>query len=451
MNYGIGNAVRSLLCGSRVYPFMSGDIGLETLLDWFERERITNFGPPVSLFRKIVPLMSGGKYFSNLRVLALTGQSVSPRDVKNFQTYFPATCILNHIFSSIEAYVITVLGINRETKIEGDSVSVGHSAEDKEVFILDDSGRRVPPGTTGEIAVRSKFLALGYWNDPELSRKKFLPDPDGGDKRIFLTGDLGVMDSDGCLTYVGRKDFQVKIRGFRVEMEAVELALLDLNGVNEAAVTAKEYPSGEKRLIAYIVPDKQSSPTVNDLRTGLLNTLPEYMVPSAFVFLESLPKLPNLKVNRKALPEPDAVRPEFDHEFIAPGTPLEKRLADILLNILRIDRIGIHDDFFYLGGDSLQLQEVYIEIRKAFEIDIPLTALLEFRTVSKIANYINSILSDEKAVPYPSMEAREASTGKRSFPLSSGQKRLLFLSRLEHGNPFYNITAKYGIRGSSRC
>ena len=260
LNYGISHAVRGLLNGITLYPYNIGADRPESLLDWFEREKITNFGPPVSLFRRIVALMPEGKWFTTLRILALTGQTVSREDVENFRKFFPENCVLNHVLSSIETYVISLLGINRQTVIEGNTVPVGYAPKGKEVFLVDDSGRKVPAGVPGEIAVRSRFLALGYWNDPEMTRKKFLPDPEGGDERIFLTGDLGVMDRNGCLTFIGRKDFQTKIRGFRVETEAVDRALLSLGLLREAVVSTQVSASRENNLIAICRSQEATAP-----------------------------------------------------------------------------------------------------------------------------------------------------------------------------------------------
>jgi acyl-coenzyme A synthetase/AMP-(fatty) acid ligase len=195
--------------------------------------------------------------------------------------------------------------------------------------LLDDTGDAVGFDQIGEIAVKGRYLGCGYWRRPDLTQAAFLPDPEGGAKQVYRTGDLGIMLPDGCLVPLGRKDFQVKVRGYRVELAEVEIALLKLDSVKEAVVVGQADPHGEQRLVAYLVPGTQPVPPAGTLRRLLAQDMPDYMIPSAFVWLNSFPLTANGKVDRRALPAPDRDRPELEQAYQAPGTTTEQMLAEI--------------------------------------------------------------------------------------------------------------------------
>jgi len=243
----------------------------------------------------------------------------------------------------------------------------------------------VGSGDIGEIAVKSCYLSPGYWRRPDLTELAFLPDPEGGSERIYRTGDLGRMLPDGLLQHLGRKDFQVKVRGYRVEISEIELILLDFPAVKEAVVVAREDRPGDQRLVAYLVQNQQSVPTVSGLRRFLNEKLPEYMIPSAFVLLDALPLTPNGKVNRLALPPPGNARPEMDNPFVAPGTPIEVELAKMWAEVLSLDEVGIHDNFFDLGGHSLLATQVISRVINTFKVELPIKSLFESPTVADMA------------------------------------------------------------------
>ena len=201
-----------------------------------------------------------------------------------------------------ETETLTYYFINKQTEIKGEKVPVGYPLEGNEILLLDEDGREIGPNQVGEIAVKSRYLALGYWRQPELTRAKFVTDTKGGPDRIYFTGDLGYRLPDGCLVHVGRKDFQVKIRGHRVEVPAVEMTLLELAGIKQAVVIPWEEMPGTTRLVAYIVVEPGHGPTMRQLHESLRVKLPDYMRPSSFVVLDSLPLTANGKVDRKALP-----------------------------------------------------------------------------------------------------------------------------------------------------
>jgi thioesterase domain-containing protein/acyl carrier protein len=229
---------------------------------------------------------------------------------------------------------------------------------------------------------------MGYWRQPQLTRIVFQPDPQGGEEQIYHTGDLGRRQPDGCLEYLGRKDSQVKIRGHRVEIGEVEMALLDLEGVKEAAVSVKEDGTARKYLAAYLVPHNTTLPPSDVLRTALAQVLPAYMIPSRFVPLESLPLTATGKVDYHALPEPPRTRPDLPNAFRAPHTAQETELQKIWQEILDIQPLGVRDNFFDLGGDSLAAVEVLTRIEHTFQVNLPPDVFIQAPTIEHLANIL---------------------------------------------------------------
>jgi thioesterase domain-containing protein/acyl carrier protein len=276
--------------------------------------------------------------------------------------------------------------IDQRTEIAGNIVPAGYVMPDKEIWILDENRDRLGCNQVGEIAVRSRYLSPGYWRKPELTSAVFLSDPEGGHARIYLTGDLGRLSPDGCLDHLGRKDMQVKVRGVKIELTEVEAALLDIPEVKEAAVVAREDAHGDKRLVAYVVAAHgERFLSVGELRAALMKSLPAQAVPSAFVFLDSLPTTPNGKVDRLALPDPPAERPPLDSVCLAPRNAVEERLARIWENVLGVEPIGVRDNFFELGGHSLSAARLFAGIEEVFGKSLPLPLLLQAPTIEQLA------------------------------------------------------------------
>ncbi len=306
--------------------------------------------------------------------------------------------------------------IDRETPFSGTNVPVGYAVDDMEVLLLDDAGKEIGFDQIGEIAVKSRYLSPGYWRKPELTAAAFSSAPGEGGKRIYRTGDLGRMLWDGSLEHLGRKDFQVKIRGRRVETAEIELALLRLEAIKEAVVTAREYARGDLRIVAYIVPRTRPRPTVDALRRALRERLPDAMIPSAFVLLDALPLTSNGKVDRRALPVPDQARPPLGNPFVEPRDEIERALAKIWSQILRIERVGVHDDFFDLGGDSLLATQIISRVRDVFRVEVQPRTLFDAPTVAGIGEVIRRAGKDAAiAAPKIAPAARRPEPGKASL------------------------------------
>ncbi len=379
-------SVSSLFCallnGATSFPFSLQREGSDRMASWLSQEGITIYHSVPSIFRL---LAMGTCNYPSLRIIRLEGDQASPKDVELYRKGFPDTCILVNGLGATECGIVRQYFVTKDTPTHQTIVPIGFAVEDMEVLLLDETGQQLGDDAVGEIAVRSRYLAPGYWRRPDLTAAAFRPDPAGGPERIYRTGDLGRRLPDGCLLHLGRKDFQVKIRGFRVEVAEVEGALLSLPTVQEAVVVAREDRPGDRRLVAYLVPTARPAPTVSVLRKALADTLPDYMVPAAFVVLETLPKTPGGKVDRRALPAPGRARPDLDQPLVAPRTPVEAAVGAIWQEVLGLDEIGVHDNFFDLGGHSLAVSQVLARVTETFHVDLPLRTLFDAPTVAALA------------------------------------------------------------------
>jgi amino acid adenylation domain-containing protein len=390
----LNNLLGALLNGGTLFPFDIKKKGVAFLARYLGDEGITIYHSIPSLFRSLVDTMTGSEDCSKLRVVHLSGDAASKKDVELYKKYFSSDCILLNRLGSREAKGLFWYFIDKSTEIAGPRVPLGFPPEGTEVLLLDDDKIQVNFGAIGEIAIRSRYLSPGYCRRPDITKGAFLADVEGGDKRIYLTGDLGRQRPDGCFEHLGRKDFQVKIRGYRVEIAELESALMGLGAVKEAVVMAcegrPEDPSAElgtggKRLVAYVVPAESPAPTVSTLRRNLAEKLPEYMIPSAFVMLDAMPLTATGKVDRRALPALDPLRPDLAESYVAPQSPVEKVLAGIWAKVLSLDRVGIHDNFFDLGGNSLAAIRVLSLVIKNYQLDLTLLSLFRDPTVAEMA------------------------------------------------------------------
>ena len=278
-------------------------------------------------------------------------------------------------------------------------VPIGFPIANIQIHMLDKELKPVPDGEIGELHIGGVGLARGYWNRPELTAEKFIRDPFGQSDtdRLYKTGDLARYLPDGSIEYLGRVDFQVKIRGFRIELGEIEAVLMKHETVLEATVIDTDETLGEKKLLAYLVLDKRRQLSVNDLREFLLKELPEFMVPAAFIFLDQMPLSPNGKVDRKALPKGKLKRPDLDQMYIAPKSNLEKKLCRIWSELLNLDRVGINDNFFDLGGNSLLGMMTVVLLEEQEKITLPIVKLFQYSTVKTLAAFLESNQTDQKA------------------------------------------------------
>ncbi len=323
---------------------------------------------------------------SSVRTIALAGEPLK-------------TCLVQQIYGSTSVKrVYDLYGPSEGTTYstcalrtsDGPEI-IGRPIANTQIYILDTDLQPVPVGVPGEVHIGGRGLARGYLNRSELTAEKFTPNPFSKEPgaRLYRTGDLARYLPDGNIEFRGRTDRQVKVLGFRIELEETETVLRQHPAVATAVVMAREDIAGGKRLVAYVVMNQDPPATVSELRTFLQAKLPNYMIPSGFVFLDSLPLTPNGKVDRGALPPPSQTRPELERSFLAPRTPSERLLTAIWAQILKLDKIGVRDNFFDLGGHSLIATQIVSRIRETFQIQLPLRSLFEKPTIAELAELIN--------------------------------------------------------------
>ncbi len=309
----------------------------------------------------------------------------------------PETTLLN-VYGLTEATIDNAhFEAGEVTRWPDGAVPIGRPIANTRLYILNKARNPVPIGIRGELYIGGAGVGRGYFQRPELTRERFIPDPFGDDKtaRLYYTGDVTRYRSDGTIEFFGRSDQQVKIRGFRIELGEIEGALLRHPAIAEAVVLARTYTIHEKRLVAYI--SFRGAPiSSSELQKYLRETLPQYMIPSAFVFLkDGLPLTPNGKVDRKALPEPSSDRFDADTAYVQPRTTLEEQVARVWSEVLGVERIGAFDNFFSLGGHSLLATRLIFLLARTFNTEIPLRTLFEAPTVAELAEAINRLLSKE--------------------------------------------------------
>jgi len=374
-----------------------------------------------------------------IRWLLAGGDVLSPTHVRTALEGLPETTLING-YGPTENTTFTSCHVLKLADTRG-AVPIGRPIANTRLLILDRRLRPVPAGVKGIAAAAGPGLARCYFQRPALTAESFVPDPVSVGERLYLTGDLARHRADGTIEFLGRIDHQVKIRGFRIEPGEVEAALATLETVRTAAVMVRDdAPDGGKRLVAYVVPAGEGLDH-RDLRRKLLARLPDYLVPSHFVTLDALPLNPSGKVNRQALPAPEARAGQVSRP---PETPVEQLMAGIWAQILGVERIGVEDDFFEIGGHSLLATRVVSRVRESFGVELALQAIFETPTVSALAARIEGD-GHEKSGP-PILPVPRG----RPLPLSFAQERFWFLDRLEPDNPAYNVSFALRLYGDLR-
>jgi acyl-coenzyme A synthetase/AMP-(fatty) acid ligase/acyl carrier protein len=364
---------------------------LRGIAGWLIDEGITVFTCVTTIYRQALQNAHTSMHFPDIRLVHVGGEPVTRDDVELYKKYFSDPCLFVVRYSISETPAVSYYFIDKHTPVAEGQVPVGYPMRGNEIIILDDEGNPLPPNEVGEIAIKSPFLAPGYWRQPELTKAKFLADGTGGDARTYLTGDLGYLKPDGCLIHLGRKDFLVKVRGFRVETGEVESALRGLDKVKDAAVIASLDSNAETQLTAYVVPKDQFLLTPTALRRLLREKLPDYMIPQIFVLVNALPLTANGKIDRKALPDPGNARPQIETDYMAPRTEMEKRLAQIWAEALDLSTVGVEDDFVELGGHSLLATRIIGKVHEAFGVEVSMRAFLDAASVAGLATLVSAL------------------------------------------------------------
>lgn len=328
----------------------------------------------------------------------------------------------------------------------GREPSIGRSIANTQVYVIDQGLRPAPIGVIGELYLGGRGLARGYWQRADLTAERFVPDHLSGTAgaRLYRTGDLGRYLENGEIEYLGRQDFQVKVRGYRIELGEIESALLRYGAIKEAIVVARDDPQGEKQIVAYLVAEPDQTVSILDLRDYLKQSLPGYMIPQGFMSLAALPLTANGKVNRGALPVPDAGGLATVRKRVEPRTAIEEVLANIWAEVLGLEDIGVTENFFDLGGHSLKVVQVVSRLSDRLQVELPVRTLFEAPTVRELASVVEREMMLERTVLGSSIEC--ASRHSR-LPLSFAQQRLWFLERLQNSSSAYHISFRARFKG----
>jgi amino acid adenylation domain-containing protein len=375
----VSSLFSALLNGAAVVPISIDEDGLGATAAWLREQRVTVYHSVPSIFRSV---LRDGAGLPGVRVVRLEGDRASAHDVELHRRHLVGSALVNGL-GATETGLTRQLFVDPSTPIEPGVLPVGHPVRDVDVLVVGGDGAELPPGEAGEIVVRSRYLALGYWNRPDLTSRVFAG---SGDERRYRTGDLGRLRADGCLELHGRKNGELEVLGHRVEPAEVEAELVRIQGVKEAVVATREGPRGVSRLVAYVVPELHA-PTPSEIRSALGTRLPRHLIPSSVVLLEDLPCGPNGKVDRGALPDPVVRahgRPPADDE--------ERLVARIWEQVLDVALISAEDDFFDLGGDSLAAAEALAQLESETGRLLPLSIFAGSATVERFADSLRAPL-----------------------------------------------------------
>lgn len=368
---------------------------ISTVGDFFrccEEWKISVLDLPTAYWHELTDALSTEKLQApaGLRLLIVGGEKALPQRVAAWQKLVGERVRLINTYGPTETTIVATmfdLGTPDEPKFRH-NVPIGRPIPNTTVYILDEFLQPVPAGVAGELHLGGAGIVRGYVNRPDLTTSRFIPDTFGSEPgaRLYKTGDMARYRVDGQIEFLGRVDNQIKIRGFRVELDEVEAVLRRHDSVQDCVVILRE-DHGDKRLVAYVVPDDEAQPVVSELRNSLKAKLPSYMVPAAFEMIDALPKMPSGKINRRALPEPQYV-PQPDENFVAPRTPIEEMLATAWREVLKLEQIGVHDNFFDLGGHSLLAARVVSNVRSLIEVEFGMVDVFQAPTIATLAELL---------------------------------------------------------------
>ncbi|WP_162034195.1 non-ribosomal peptide synthetase, partial [Chryseobacterium potabilaquae] len=431
--------------GKLLIPSLEQTKDLHLFFDVCHREGVTVLNQtPTAFYQFTEVALSKDIELSSLRYVIFGGEALNFASLEPWYGRYSEAPLLINMYGITETTVHVSYRALDSTEL-GNASIIGTHIPDQRIYVLDEYLRPVPVGAVGELYIGGSGLSRGYLNLAELTSERFLLNPFqseeekaiGYNDRMYKTGDLGRYLPGGDLEYIGRNDFQVKIRGYRIELGEIENALLSYEGIRQSVVLAKENSSGLKYLVGYYVSDVAVDH--EDLSVYLSGLLPEYMVPSVYVHLESLPLTINGKLDRKALPEPNFTG---DKEYIAPTTVLEKQLAEIYSEVLGlpVESIGLYDDFFRLGGNSIMAIKLISKIHQGLGLQANVAMVFSYKTIFGLAGVLEGLESGVSeiirpiAVHHPEQQL-----------LSFAQERLWFIDQYEGGSSAYNIPMVFGL------
>ncbi|HDX9649186.1 TPA: amino acid adenylation domain-containing protein, partial [Bacillus cereus] len=424
----------TLLSGGKLILIEDIRMNFSKFINIIQNNKVTNLLAVPSYYNNLLNTID--KPLVDLRFVTIAGEGFNENLItKHFQK-MPHVKLFNEYGPTENSVCSTIC----ELKQEDQKVLIGKPISNNRVYILDMENNLLPLGVAGELCVSGEGLARGYLNRPELTAEKFVPNPFIPGERMYRTGDLARLLPNGNIEFLGRIDHQVKIRGFRIELGEVENQLLKQKEIKEAVVIAREDNNGQPYLCAYFTSETRKKESIlQEIRKVLAQELPEYMIPAFFIQLDKLPLTANGKVDRKALPEPDESA-VVGVEYEAPRNEVEERLVSIWQEILGVEKIGINQHFFEIGGHSLKATTMVSKIHKELMVEIPLRQIFQTPTIKGIGEFIDST----KESVYASIKKVEE---QDYYPLSSAQKRLYILNKIEGSGVSYNIPFAMKIKG----
>ncbi|ASS75353.1 hypothetical protein CIG75_10355 [Tumebacillus algifaecis] len=372
------------------------------------------------------------------------GGETLPKEVAE-QFFDRCEAKLHNLYGPTET-TINAIAWECERQSESTIVPIGRPVANTRVYLFDQHQQPVPIGVAGELYIGGRGVGIGYFNRPEQNERSFLPDPFSSHAQdlLYRTGDLARYRPDGTLESLGRLDHQVKIRGFRIELDEIRETCLQHPLLSDALVLAKDYEGGDKRLIAYYVPQEGSLLKAEDVRQHLADSLPAYMVPSRYIRMERMPLLPNGKIDRNALPTPDQLAGERD-SFVPPRTPTEELIAGIWQELLALEQVSVHDDFFLLGGHSLLATQALLRMNDAFGVNLKLRVLFDHPTIFALSKRVEEMRHREQGSGEQSIVP---SSHDQPIPLSFAQQRLWVLEQFLPDTALYNTPYALRLRGN---
>ena len=434
----------TLLNGGRLVVFPAYTPTLEELGRVIQQSAVTSLWLTSGLFNQMVEEQLAS--LKGVRQLLAGGDVLSVPHIKKALNELDQCSLINGYGPTENTTFTCCYRIDDPSRLNS-SVPIGRPIANTRVLILDQRQQLVPAGVAGELCVGGDGLSRGYFNDVRLTAEKFIPNPfskEPGD-RLYRTGDLVRYLSDGTIEFIGRVDNQVKVRGFRVELGEIEATVNRHSSVQESVVVLSEGNGSAKKILAYVVTKPGEPLSVSELRSYCQRKLPNYMTPSEFIMMESLPLMPNGKVNRRALAALERDDVELEGTLAEPRTPIEEAIAGIWAEVLNLKKVGIHDNFFDLGGHSLATTQVASRLSKVFQVHLPLRSLFEAPTVAELSRRVE----DELLLGQSQYDAAPISLAPRDEPasLSFAQQRLWFLDQFEPNSPLYNISSVVRLTG----
>lgn len=435
---GLSTMWCALLNGAALCPFSITEKSITPLAGWLYEHRLTIFILTASLFRHFVKSLPVATRVPTVRLVRIASEPATTEDFAAFQRHFSDDCVLLNSLSSSETGNITQHHFTKNDKLPRGRLPVGRPAAGMEILLLDENDREVRDGEVGEMIVKSRYLSPGYWRNESLTAERFSQDSLERSAGFFRSGDLGRRLPDGTLMFMDRKDTRVKFHGYRIELSEIQDSLMQQKEVAGAIVSVHTTPAGEAQLVAHIVPETGRLCTAETLRRALRRSLPGYMIPAHFLFLDQFPLTPHGKIDREALPPPDGKKGVRRGE--RPRDLIESQLTRIWESALGASAIGRRDDFFDLGGTSLQSGEILLAIEETCGVSLPPSILAEHNTIERLA----AVIAGQVLTPSPSplVLLRGAKSGRPLFFIHNGQGDVttyILLARRLPERPIYGL------------